>query len=183
VNRFAPTLPISDSGRGGVNYLRPDIRLCARFLHRFPLSKRPPHRLRKRVKSNCEFDNKKNKSVRAQIARLGDIDDLNPEEKTKVMNQRSYSKLVLPNVSTLCKTLFVDFRIQITLDTRLPGSKAKNRIAFGVWPRTAPSRTNLLLLQKGTARRLYSLKDLIVTPTPRGPHRPLHAGCIRLVVE
>ena len=74
---------------------------------------------------DCEFDNKKNKSVRAQIARLGDIDDLNAEERTKVMNQRSYSKLVLPNVPILNKTLYVDFRIQITLDTRLLMSKPK----------------------------------------------------------
>jgi hypothetical protein len=74
---------------------------------------------------DCEFDNKRDKSVRAQIARLGDIDDLNPEEKTKVVNQRSYSKLVLPSVPTLGKTLYVDFRIQITLDTRLLAKKPK----------------------------------------------------------
>jgi len=74
---------------------------------------------------DCEFDNKRNKSVRAQVARLGDVDDLNPDEKTKVMNQRSYSKLVLPSVPTLGMTLYVDFRIQITLDTRLISSKSK----------------------------------------------------------
>jgi hypothetical protein len=63
--------------------------------------------------------------ILVQIARLGDIDDLNSNEKAQVMNQRSYSKMVLPNVPTLGKTLYVDFRVQITLDSRLLQTRTK----------------------------------------------------------
>lgn len=74
---------------------------------------------------DCEFDKKRRKAPRVQLARLGDIDGLSPQERSQVMNQGSYSKLVLPNVPNLGKTLYVDFHIQITLDTRLVESKTK----------------------------------------------------------
>jgi hypothetical protein len=73
---------------------------------------------------DCEFD-KDRRGLRAQVARLGAVDDLKPDERTQVMNQGSYSKMVLPNVPTLGSTLYVDFRTQITLDTRLINSKRK----------------------------------------------------------
>jgi hypothetical protein len=73
---------------------------------------------------DCEFD-KRRKNTRAQVARLGDVEELSEEERFKVINQGSYSKLVPPNVPNLDRTLFVDFRIQITLDTRLLESKMK----------------------------------------------------------
>jgi hypothetical protein len=53
---------------------------------------------------DCEFD-KRRKNTRAQVARLGDVEDLSQDERFKVMNQGSYSKLVLPNVPSLDRTL------------------------------------------------------------------------------
>jgi hypothetical protein len=73
---------------------------------------------------DCELD-KNRKTRRLQVVRLGDVEDLSTEERHKVMNQASYSKLVLPEVPTLDRTMFVDFQIQITLDTRLVESKPK----------------------------------------------------------
>jgi hypothetical protein len=66
---------------------------------------------------DCQLDKFKRKP-RVQLASVSLVDDLNPEEKTKVMNQASLSLLVLPDVPTL-GACYADLRTIITVDRGL----------------------------------------------------------------
>jgi hypothetical protein len=67
---------------------------------------------------DCQLD-KDTKRARIQLAATADVDGLNAEERTKVMNQGSLSKLVLPDVPLLGSTYYADLRILFTVDKRL----------------------------------------------------------------
>jgi hypothetical protein len=63
---------------------------------------------------DCQLD-KQAKKVRVQLAAATDIERVNSEERTKIMNQRSLSQLVLPDIPEL-GTYYADMRIVFTVD-------------------------------------------------------------------
>jgi len=66
---------------------------------------------------DCQLDKAK-KKVRVQVAVASDVNALSSEERSVVMNQRSLSMLVLPNIPQL-GTYYADMRLIFTVDKRL----------------------------------------------------------------
>ena len=67
---------------------------------------------------DCQLDKKKTKRARVQLAATADLDGLNAEERTKVINQGTLAQLILPDIPQV-GTYYADLRIIFTVDKGL----------------------------------------------------------------